>query len=134
MEADEARVLERYDRQLRIEGWDQEKLMKSSVVVVGVGATGCELSKNLALMGVGKLMLIDNDVVELSNLSRQMLFTDDDLGKPKAVIAAEKLKKMNRMRNPRITRMKSLRSQKSRKQNPPLPSRRCLYLPESLSA
>ena len=95
MEADEARVLERYDRQLRIEGWDQEKLMKSSVAVVGVGATGCELSKNLALMGVGRLILIDNDVVELSNLSRQMLFTDDDLGKPKAVIAAEKLKKMN---------------------------------------
>lgn len=95
MGADEAGVLERYERQLRIEGWDQGKLTRSSVAVVGVGATGCELSKNLALMGVGKLILVDNDVIELSNLSRQMLFTDDDLGKPKAVVAAEKLKKMN---------------------------------------
>jgi molybdopterin/thiamine biosynthesis adenylyltransferase len=46
--------LERYDRQLRIEGWDQENLGRARVVVVGVGATGCEVSKNLALMGVGK--------------------------------------------------------------------------------
>ena len=88
-------VFERYDRQLRIEGWAQEKLMNARVVIVGVGATGCEVAKNLALMGVGNLVLIDNDVVELSNLSRQMLFTDDDIGKPKAIVAAEKLKKMN---------------------------------------
>lgn len=89
------RELERYDRQLRIEGWDQEKLSGARVMVVGVGATGCEVSKNLALMGVGKLILVDNDVVELSNLSRQMLFIDDDIGKPKAVIAADRLRKMN---------------------------------------
>jgi len=88
-------LLERYDRQLRIEGWDQEKLLKASVIIVGIGATGCEVSKNLALMGVGNLILIDNDVVELSNLSRQMLFSDDNIGKPKAPTAAEKLKKMN---------------------------------------
>jgi len=87
--------LERYDRQLRIEGWNQEKLLKATVMIVGVGATGCEVAKNLALMGVGKLILIDNDVVELSNLSRQMLFSDEDIGKPKAPTAAEKLKKMN---------------------------------------
>ena len=87
--------MERYDRQLRIEGWNQEKLLKATVMIVGVGATGCEVAKNLALMGVGKLILIDNDVVELSNLSRQMLFSDEDIGKPKAPTAAEKLKKMN---------------------------------------
>lgn len=87
--------LERYDRQLRIEGWDQENLTRARVVVVGVGATGCEVSKNLALMGIGKLVLVDNDVVELSNLSRQMLFLDDDIGRPKAIVAADKLRRMN---------------------------------------
>jgi len=88
-------MLERYDRQLRIDGWDQERLFRASVMVVGIGATGCEVSKNLALMGVGRLILIDNDVVELSNLSRQMLFSDEDIGRPKAPTAAEKLRKMN---------------------------------------
>ena len=87
--------LERYDRQLRIEGWDQENLSRARVVVVGVGATGCEVSKNLALMGIGKLILVDNDVIELSNLSRQMLFLDEDIGKPKAIVAANRLRRMN---------------------------------------
>ncbi|HDD40142.1 MAG TPA: ThiF family adenylyltransferase, partial [Nitrososphaeria archaeon] len=74
----EKEIMERYDRQLRVAGWNQEKLMKATVVVVGVGAIGCEVAKNLALMGVGRLILVDNDVIELSNLSRQMLFTDED--------------------------------------------------------
>lgn len=87
--------LERYDRQIRIEGWDQENLTKAKIIIVGVGATGCEVSKNLALMGIGKLVLIDNDVIELSNLSRQMLFFDDDIGRPKAIVAADRLRKMN---------------------------------------
>lgn len=91
----EKKLLERYDRQLRIEGWDQEKLTRATAIIVGIGATGCELAKNLALMGVGKIVLVDNDVVELSNLSRQMLFTDEDIGKSKAMAAAEKLRKMN---------------------------------------
>ncbi len=95
MEEEERKLLERYDRQLRVEGWDQERLTKSSVIIVGVGATGCEVSKNLALMGVGKLILIDNDVIELSNLSRQMLFLEEDIGKSKALVAAERLRKMN---------------------------------------
>ena len=88
-------LLERYDRQLRLEGWDQKKLMDSEVIIVGVGAIGCELAKNLTLMGVGKIVLVDNDVIELSNLNRQMLFTDSDIGRPKAEVAAEKLKSMN---------------------------------------
>ena len=88
-------LLERYDRQLRLEGWDQRKLIDSKVIIVGVGAIGCELAKDLTLMGVGKIVLVDNDVIELSNLNRQMLFTDSDIGKPKAEVAAEKLKAMN---------------------------------------
>lgn len=87
--------LERYERQLRMEGWKQDKLSESTVMVIGVGAIGCEVAKNLALMGIGRLIMVDNDVVEISNLSRQMLFTDEDIGRPKAVVAKEKLVKMN---------------------------------------
>ena len=54
------KLLERYDRQLRLKGWDQKKLMDSEVIIVGVGAIGCELAKNLTLMGVGKIVLVDN--------------------------------------------------------------------------
>lgn len=86
---------DRYDRQMRIEGWRQDKLLNSTVMIVGVGATGCEVAKNLALMGVGRLILVDNDVVEVSNLSRQMLFLDRDLGRPKVEAAVEKLREMN---------------------------------------
>ncbi|MCX8203040.1 MAG: ThiF family adenylyltransferase [Nitrososphaeria archaeon] len=87
--------LERYDRQMRIEGWDQELVMRSTVLIAGVGALGCEVAKNLALAGVGRLILVDRDVVELSNLNRQMLFLEEDVGKPKAIVAAERLKALN---------------------------------------
>lgn len=86
----------RYDRQARTPGWDQSLIQSGAVVIVGVGALGCEVAKNLVLMGVGKLILIDNDVVELSNLSRQMLFTEEDIGRSKSEAAAEKLKILNR--------------------------------------
>ncbi len=89
----------RYDRQLRLDGWDQYKLMSAKIVVAGVGALGCETAKNLALMGVGELVLVDNDVVELSNLSRQMLYVDEDVGKEKARIAEDRVKKMNPLVN-----------------------------------
>lgn len=92
----DAELQERYDRQARTPGWDQSLIQNGIVVIVGVGALGCEVAKNLALMGVGKLILIDNDVVELSNLSRQMLFTEDDIGKPKSEMAAQKIKSMNK--------------------------------------
>ncbi|MCS7117316.1 MAG: ThiF family adenylyltransferase [Thaumarchaeota archaeon] len=87
--------LERYDRQMRIVGWDQELVMRSTVLIAGVGALGCEVAKNLALAGVGRLILVDRDVVELSNLNRQMLFIEEDIGKPKANVASERLKSLN---------------------------------------
>ncbi len=86
---------ERYDRQIRIEGWDQDLVSSSSVLIAGVGALGCEVAKNLALSGVGRLVLVDRDVVELSNLNRQMLFNESDIGQKKAEVAAAKLKVMN---------------------------------------
>jgi ubiquitin-activating enzyme E1 C len=87
--------LERYERQIRIDGWDQEKLFSATVFVAGVGAIGCEVAKNLAMMGVGRLMIADYDRVELSNLSRQLLFRDSDIGRGKAEAAAERLREIN---------------------------------------
>lgn len=86
---------ERYDRQMRISGWKQELVSGASVLIAGVGALGCEVAKNLALSGVGRMVLVDRDVVELSNLNRQMLFDESDIGMRKAEVAAEKLRAMN---------------------------------------
>jgi molybdopterin/thiamine biosynthesis adenylyltransferase len=84
-----------YARQQLIDGWDQEILDKSCVMIVGVGALGCEIAKDFALMGIKKLILVDLDTIETSNLSRQMLFRPGDEGRPKAEVAAERLKEMN---------------------------------------
>ena len=65
---------DKYDRQKRIAGWDQDKIKNASVMVIGAGATGNEVVKNLALTGIGKIILIDYDVIEKSNLNRCVLF------------------------------------------------------------
>jgi len=84
-----------YARQQLIDGWDQEIVNKGCVMIVGVGALGCEIAKDFALMGIGKIVLVDLDTIETSNLSRQMLFKPGDEGRPKAEVAAERLKEMN---------------------------------------
>jgi molybdopterin/thiamine biosynthesis adenylyltransferase len=86
---------ERTKRQKLIQGWDQEVIKNATVFIAGVGALGCEIGKDLALMGVGKLMLCDLDTIETSNLSRQMLFYRGDEGRYKADVGAERLKLMN---------------------------------------
>ena len=73
----------------------QKKLRKSAVAVVGLGALGSVSAELLARAGIGKLVLIDRDIVELSNLQRQTLFDESDVGKPKALAAKEKLNKIN---------------------------------------
>ncbi|MBI2574878.1 ThiF family adenylyltransferase [Candidatus Woesearchaeota archaeon] len=73
----------------------QEKLSKSSVAIVGVGAIGCMASELLARSGIGKLVLIDRDVVDESNIQRQTLFTEADIGKAKAAQAKAALEKIN---------------------------------------
>ena len=75
--------------------WDQRKMGKATVFIAGVGALGCEIAKNLALMGTGKIILCDYDDIELSNVSRQMLFREEDIGEKKVDIARKRLLKIN---------------------------------------
>ncbi len=86
---------DRYSRQRLISWWDQDRLESSSVMVVGIGALGKEVAKNLAQVGVGNLFLIDFDLVELSNLTRSVLFRDDDNGRKKVEVAAQRLGEIN---------------------------------------
>ncbi len=65
---------DRYDRQKRILGWDQKKVSSATIMIIGAGATGNELVKNLVLTGIGKIILIDYDIIEKSNLNRCVLF------------------------------------------------------------
>ncbi|MHA1448719.1 MAG: HesA/MoeB/ThiF family protein [Candidatus Hodarchaeales archaeon] len=85
----------RYDRQERVENWDQEKILSSKVILIGAGALGCVAGLNLAAMGIGNIVVIDLDTVETSNLSRQFLFRDEHVGQEKAIVAANGLRKMN---------------------------------------
>ncbi|RAL42333.1 hypothetical protein DM860_012116 [Cuscuta australis] len=84
----------RYDAQVSVFGKKlQKKLEEANVFVVGSGALGCEFLKNLALMGIacgsqGKLTVTDDDVIEKSNLSRQFLFRDWNIGQAKSTVAA----------------------------------------------
>ena len=89
---------ERYSRHLlmkEVGESGQQKLKSSRVLVVGAGGLGCPALQYLAAAGVGTLGVMDFDVVEVSNLQRQILFTIADIGKPKATCAAEKLKALN---------------------------------------
>ncbi len=86
---------DRYARQRLIKGWDQDRLGEARVLVAGAGALGNELSKNLALLGVGHLLLIDHDRIEASNLSRAPLFCARDVGRKKVEAAAESLARLN---------------------------------------
>ena len=90
--------LERYDRQIMIRGFGeegQEKLKRAKVIIAGSGGLGSLTSTYLAVAGVGVIRIVDNDKVELSNLNRQVLHWDEDIGRRKVASAAEKLKKLN---------------------------------------
>jgi len=90
--------LDRFSRQVMLEqiGYDgQLKLKNATVCVVGVGGLGNPITTRLAAMGVGKIRVVDRDVIELSNLHRQTMFNEDDVGQVKVEVAAKKLKKLN---------------------------------------
>lgn len=75
--------------------WEQRRLAEAVVLVAGAGALGNEVLKNLALAGVGRLLIADFDTIESSNLSRSVLFRDDDRGNSKAEVAAEAVRRIN---------------------------------------
>ncbi len=90
--------LERYSRHIilqdvGIEG--QEKIMQSKILVIGAGGLGSPASFYLAAAGVGQIGIVDNDVVDLSNLQRQILHFTDDIDTPKVESAARKLRSLN---------------------------------------
>ena len=90
--------LERYERQILIEGFGekgQERLKQSKVFVAGAGGLGSPVSIYLIAAGVGTMRIVDHDRVELSNLNRQVLHWDEDVGKTKIDSASDKLKRLN---------------------------------------
>jgi len=99
--------LERYDRQIMIPGLGekgQEKLKQARVVIAGAGGLGSPVAVYLTAAGVGTISIIDHDKVELSNLNRQILHWDKDVGRDKVESAREKLSSLNR--NVRIETVK----------------------------
>ena len=81
-------VEDRYTR-VRQLGWDVDLLKRSTILVVGAGALGNEIIKDLALAGIGRLIIVDMDTIETHNLTRAVLFRGSDVGRGKAQAAAE---------------------------------------------
>lgn len=89
---------DRYQRQLSLKYFGataQEKLGKAKVLVIGAGGLGCPALLYLAAAGIGTIGLVDFDTVALSNLHRQVLYTMEDIGHPKAISAAMRLQQLN---------------------------------------
>ena len=80
---------DRFSRLRLITWWDQSRLQAANILVVGAGAIGNEILKNLTLLGFRHVVVIDSDCIEESNLSRTVLFRPQDIGRPKARVAAD---------------------------------------------
>ena len=90
--------IDRYSRQIilkKIGVAGQKKLLKSNVLIVGAGGLGSPIAIYLAAMGIGRIGIIDKDNVEISNLSRQIIFSTNDIKKSKSTVAINKLRKIN---------------------------------------
>jgi len=90
--------IERYIRQIAIPGFGvdaQKKLSRARVAILGLGGLGSAVSIYLTVAGVGHLKVVDGDKIEKNNLNRQILYTEEDLGKWKAEVAEKRLKEMN---------------------------------------
>lgn len=101
-----ARDLERYDRGIQLQSWVdqrrrssryelQSRLKDSRVAIIGLGGIGSAVAASLAASGVGRIHCVDGDRVELSNLNRQLVFTEADIGRPKAETGLARLRALN---------------------------------------
>lgn len=88
----------RYDKQIalpEVGEAGQQKLAEAKVLVVGAGGLGCPALQYLAAAGIGTIGIVDGDVVNETNLHRQVLYTNSDVGRPKVQVAAERLYRLN---------------------------------------
>lgn len=88
----------RFSRQIQLPEMGekgQARLKQARVLVIGAGGLGCAVLHYLAAAGVGTIGIVDDDLIELSNLQRQVLYAESDLGKPKALVAAERIQGFN---------------------------------------
>jgi len=85
-----------FSRNIKFWGAEKQALLKeSSILIAGVGGLGCTVAENLVRAGIGKLILVDNDIVTETNLNRQILFDRFDIGKSKVITAQKKLLRIN---------------------------------------
>jgi len=96
---------ERYNRHIITSGFGEEgqlKLKAAKVLVIGAGGLGCPVIQYMVAAGVGQIGIVDGDTVSLSNLQRQILYTEEEIGHPKAAIAAAKMNGLNALADIRV--------------------------------
>ena len=90
--------LEKYSRQIILKNigvLGQKKILNSRVLVIGMGGLGCPVAEFLTRSGIGSIGIVDHDLVSLSNIHRQTLYDEKDLGKSKVNVAQKKLQNIN---------------------------------------
>ena len=91
--------MDKFARISLIEGYEREFISGLDILVVGAGAIGNELIKNLALFGVGGITLVDFDTIELHNLTRSIFFREDDVGLPKSKVVTARASEISKETN-----------------------------------
>ncbi len=99
-------IIDRYLRNQSIKWLNQDELFQKNVLIVGMGAIGNELLKNLVLLGIGNITIIDYDTIEIHNLTRSVFFREEDVGKSKVEIASKRAKELNPDKRINITSYK----------------------------